>query len=86
MKVRAKYLKDVEVELSDFTIREIVLENFCKIFDMPENSYIKDGKLMHNVEYYTYTSNSWYESKEIREASEEDIMANYILKKLKKNL
>ena len=84
MKVNARHTKEVTVELDDLTIREIILSKFYEIFDLREDVYLKDDKLMYDIEYYT--SHSWYDEKVLRDATEEDKVALQVLKKLKENL
>jgi len=80
MQVEATETKNVTVELDDFTVREIVISQFCNVFDISRDAYIKDGMLMRNDEY-TYPGN-WRDEVKIREATEQDIIAVAALKKL----
>ena len=84
MIVTANHVREVEVELDDYTIRKIILDKFCKIFDMPEEAYIENGKLMIDVEYYT--SHPWQDKEVQRVATEEDKIALKILRKLRQEL
>lgn len=79
MKVNAKHTKEVEVEIDDILISEIVLTKFCEIFDLPEFGYIKDGNIV--VDDF-----GWQDYDIIRKATDDDINALAILKKLRDNL
>ncbi len=84
MQVDATETKQVTVELDDFTVREIVISEFCDVFDIPRNAYIKDGMLMQDEEY-TYPG-TWREEIKIREATTADVMAISTLAKLLEEL
>lgn len=85
MKVEAIHHKHIEVELDTFTIREIVVTQFCNIFNLPRDAYIKDDKLVEDVAKWG-GSHSWFEEKIIRDVTEEDVAAIKILDKLKQKL
>ncbi len=84
MQVDATETKQVTVELDDFTVREIVISEFCNVFDIPRDAYIKDGMLMQDEEY-SYPG-TWREEIKIREATDEDCTAVEALKKLLEEL
>lgn len=71
-----------EVELDAKTRKKITEKALEEIFDIPRDAYIKDKKLVHDVEYYT--SHSWFETETIREATESDILYFKLQKELKK--
>lgn len=85
MQVTATESKKIKVELDDFTVREIVLSQFRTVFNLPIDSYIKDGKLMESIESWG-GSHSWWDENTIRDATEEDKAAVLILKKLQQEL
>lgn len=71
-----------EVELDTKTKKKITEKTLEEIFDIPRDAYIKDKKLVREVEYYT--SHSWFEIETIREATESDILYFKLQKELKK--
>jgi len=79
MKVNAKHTKKIEVEIDDILISEIVLTKFCEIFDLPEFGYIKDGNIVVDFP-------ECQEYRIFRKATDDDIAAFMILKKLRDNL
>lgn len=91
MKVNATQKKTIKVELDDFTIREIVITQFCNVFALPKSAYI-DGDNLRADRLDLSDLNlsgaplSWWDDNVIREASEEDKAAVLVLKKLQQEL
>lgn len=86
MKVNATHKKAIEVELDDFTIREIVITQFCNIFDLPKNVYIDGGGKIRSSIRVDDGIATWNASTVIRDATEEDKAAILILQKLQQEL
>lgn len=84
MIVEALQTKNIEVNISDSTVKSIVLDEMCRILDIPRLAYIKKGKLMVDVEYGG--SHVWYDEKIIRLASENDVAAVLTIERMIKEL
>lgn len=85
MKVEATQHKNIEVELSDWTVKNIILDSLWEELDIPPMAYIRDGNLMVDVEVGG-GSHSWYNNEIIRKASEEDIAAVLTINRMVKQL
>lgn len=86
IQIRAAYHTDVY--LSDEQMNEAALQVLCDEFRLPvpddhlDNLLIKDGFLVH--EFEAYTSHTYMTEKKLREATEEDIAAVMVWKRLRK--
>ncbi len=85
MTVDASQTKNLTVDLSDWTVRNIVLKQLYELFNLESGMYVKDGKLISDVEVGG-GSHSWYNEEVKRDATDEDIAALLIIAKVKKEL
>jgi len=70
-----------EVHLSMEEVRKVVLRQVRNVMGWKEGYHIRDGKLIHFYEQQ-YGAHSRIESKEIREATPEDVATELVLQKL----
>lgn len=59
--------RDVEVEIHPKDLVKALKQHMLKMWGLPSRAYLKDGKWYQQVEYAT--SHSWFEQKEVRGAS-----------------
>ncbi len=83
--VDAIHKKEIEVELDDWTVKNIVLDNLYEIFDIPHTAYIKDGNIIVDVEVGGGL-HSWFNEEIIREATNVDYAALLVIQKVIKEL
>jgi len=81
MQVEAIQSKIIDIELTDSTVKEIVIKNFCMIFNIRDDYYLKG----ENIVYDTFVFGS-DELAVVRKASEEDKCAITVLLKLLQEL
>ncbi len=79
VKVTATHSKHIDVELDDFTVRQIVISQFGNVFHILDNYYIKDGKVMKDEEV-SMGSHSMTVEHFVRDATDEDIIGIAALK------
>lgn len=81
MKVKVEITKVEEVHLSEKQMKEVTIATLRQEYNLEEGMYVKNGKLMQDTEYYTHRSMT--DTKEIREATENDIVILNIIKGLR---
>ncbi len=85
LEVDALQTKEIKVEISNWTVRNIILSHMQEILNIPENAYIKDEKVMVDI-CRGGSSHSWYDEEVVRDATHDDYAAVLIIEKMKKEL
>ncbi len=79
VKVTATHSKHIDVELDDFTVRQIVISQVGNVFHILDNYYIKDGKVMKDEEV-SMGSHSMTVEHFVRDATDNDVLGIAALK------
>ncbi len=85
MQVEAIRSKRITVDIDPWVVKDIVIKQYCEVFNLPQDAYIRSGTVMEDVEQHG-GSHSWFDEKILRKATEEDKAAVLILQKLQQEL
>ena len=78
MKIKGQ--QKVEIEISEEERRWIAKGYLCEVFDWDEDYFIEDGEVKVRKSYHS--SHSFNSNEKVREASDRDILAYKLFKKL----
>jgi len=84
MEITITETKKRKINLTDDQSAEIAIAHIKNTFGIHPHMWIKNGKLMEEVEYVT--SHSWYSDEEVRKATREDKIILEAVKLIHKRL
>ena len=79
--MRIRGTQNTEVWITDSQVEEMGIDYICKICGIYKNDYIKDGRLMREVEYHG--SHSYWETENVCKATKLQINGVELLKAIK---
>jgi len=85
IEVNALQTKEITVGLDDWTVKKLMIEQLLELFDLRDGAYVKDGVLIFN-EWKSDGPHGWTNTRRLRTATEEDIAAILVIKKISEEL